>query len=88
MGKPFKLQGQVGIGRGPDGKFYKIEDDSAKTLADAKSQDRNVQEVAAERAAPMHEVGSEKPTIVDGDAVYDPAIPWPKVETRSPMKLK
>lgn len=97
MGKPFKLEGgdlnQANIGRAADGKFAKLEQPAAHDLVEeAKDEGKLVSDVMRERRVPEKEIGSEKPTEAEGDAVYEDNLPWPEAgpvndADKKPMKL-
>lgn len=95
MGKPYKLTQQDGqganIGRAPDGKFTRLEEDRA-AIRQAKEDAGNVQDVARETRAADFPAAAE-PEVVDGDAVYKETIEWPEAgpvndADRPPMKLR
>ena len=84
MGKPFKIveqpsQDTMFIGRGPDGKFVRIESPTTEELkAEAKEKGVTVQQIATLRQAPDSEVVSQNTSTEVGEAAaYEPALKWP-----------
>lgn len=108
MGKPFVMQGEAAanegtqgdavrlanVGRGPDGKFARLEAPQAgEVVEEAKDTGVPVQEAVRANRVPDKEVGSNTPNMSGGDAVYEESLPWPEAgqyndANKPPMKLK
>lgn len=97
MGKPFKVSEQdprVNITRGPDGKFQRLEQESAgKVNEEAKSTGEDVTDVARGVRVPPYPTTTQ-PEQSGDDVVHKETHPWPELGPtyndagRPPMKLK